>query len=271
VSTDIHLWPVASIGDAARLEALARSVFGHGQRPDGWFTRKLHRECVVHSRSIVVSRSRDPGDAAGWVGYGLLGRPPSLGTTARTAGIGLDAAWRGRGLGQRLVHGLITQARHDDADALLIPSSTDARLFYERCGLKPAEVTHTLLAFGRGASIDPTVEPWDAATPGPMRSGWFREAWEHTDARSTARVRGGRDRFDVSFEGTAHVAMRWTSIDGSPDGPQAWLQTVPAGTPALLHELPADAPVLRRLLDADWTVVQTTIAMRTAWANSTAG
>lgn len=267
----VHLWPVASIGTPARLEPLARAVFGDGQRPRGWFERKLAREWVVPGRSLVVSRSTDASDADAWIGYGLLGRPPSLGSTARTAGIGLVPASRGRGIGRRLVQGLLAQAHHDGATAALVPASTATREFYERCGLVPRGVTHTLLAFGRGTAVPPVDEPWDAATPGPTRSGWFREAWEQTRARTTTRVRGGRDRFDVSFEGTAHVAMRWTSADGAPDGARAWLWTVPAGAPALLHEVPADAPVLAALLDAGWAVVQTTIAMRASWTKSTAG
>lgn len=267
----VHLLPVASIGTPERLEPLARAVFGDGQRPHGWFERKLARECVVPDRSLVVSRSPDANDADAWVGYGLLGQPPSLGSTARTAGIGLKPASRGRGIGRRLVRGLLEQARLAGTDGLVIPASTAARAFYERCGLAPRGVTHTLLAFGRGSATPTIDESWDATTPGPTQSGWFREAWEHTLARTTTRVRGGRDRFDVSFEGTAHVAMRWTSADGLPEGPRDWLQTVPTGAPALLHEVPADAPFLSGLLDEAWTVVQTTVAMRASWANSTAG
>ena len=259
------------MGEPSRLEPLARAVFGDGQRPDGWFARKLWRECVVPDRSLVASRSVDPEETDAWLGYGLLGRPPSLGTTARTAGIGLRADWRGRGVGRDLVRGLLAQARLDGADSMLIPASDEARGFYQRCGLEPGAVTHTLLAFGRGTAAAHVDESWDAPSPGPRRSGWFREAWERTLPRTTTRVRDGRDRFDVSFEGTAHVAMRWTSADGMPEGPGAWLHTVPTGAPALLHEVPADAPFLSGLLNADWTVVQTTTAMQAAWAKSTAG
>jgi GNAT superfamily N-acetyltransferase len=267
----VHLLPVASIGATERLEPLARAVFGEGQRPRGWFDRKLARECVVPDRSLVVSLSPDAKDAKTWIGYGLLGQPPSLGSTARTAGIGLKPSSRGQGIGQRLVRGLLEQARRGGADGVVIPASTGSRAFYERCGLLPREVTHTLLAFGRGTATPNVDESWDSATPGPAQSGWFREAWEQTRTRTTTRVRDGRDRFDVSFEGTAHVAMRWTSADGLPDGPRDWLRTVPTGAPALLHEVPADAPFLSGLLEDGWTVVQTTIAMRASWANSTAG
>ena len=255
----------------ARLEPLARAVFGQGQRPQGWFARKLHRECVDGPRSQLLTRSADPRDPEAWVGYALLGQPPSLAPVLRTAGIGLLPSWRGRGLGQALVAALIDTARHGGAAALHIPSSVVAQPFYRRCGLRPRDSTLTLLAFGRGpASSLPPPEPWAHDPPGPQRSGWLREAWERTEPqqRGTWRLCEGRHRLDVSMEGSAQVAMRWTSTEPDTTGIDAWLDRVATGAPALLHGLPERACVHADLEERGWTVVQRTITMEARWPAS---
>ncbi len=268
---DIRQVPVEDVGDPTLLEPLARAVFGEGQRPPGWFARKLSRECVLPARSILLTQSTDATDPAAWVGYGLVGRPTSLGSVARTAGIGLVPAWRKRGLGASLVAGLQDAARDDGANGLLIPASPDAVAFYTRCGLSPHNTTHTLWATGVGeTSVWATPESWESPCPGPARSGWFAEAWERTPQtrRHTLRLRDGADRFDVSMEGSAQLAVRWTSSDGAAEGPRAWLRALSAGTPALLHEIPASAPELPGLLEGGWSVAQTTISMVRMWVST---
>lgn len=267
-TADIRHVPVERVGDPTRLEPLARAIFGEGQRPPGWFAQKLRRECVLPARSILLTQSRDATDPDAWVGYGLLGRPPSLGAWARTAGIGLIPAWRGRGFGTALVEGLQDAARRDGAQGLLIPASPDAVPFYARCGLSQRSTTHTLWATGVGnEAAAQSPEPWDSPCPGPMRSGWFAEAWERTSpaVRHTLRLRGGAERFDVSMEGSAHLALRWTSIEGGTAGPSAWLRAMSPGTPALLHDIAAAAPELPALLEGGWSVAQTTITMLRTW------
>ncbi|MGH1342188.1 MAG: GNAT family N-acetyltransferase [Nannocystales bacterium] len=270
---DVRLVPVDRVGEPTRLEPLARAIFGEGQRPAGWFAQKLHRECVVPSRSLLLTQSRDETDPGAWIGYGLLGRPTSWEPLARTVGIGLIPAWRRRGLGVSLLEGLQDAARADGAEGLLIPASPDAVPFYARCGFFEHRTTHTLWATGVGIEARAeSPEPWDSPCPGSVRSGWFAEAWERTPQarRSTLRLREGTDRFDVSMEGSAHLAMRWTSVDGSAAGPTAWLRSMSTGTPALLHDIAASAPELSRLLEHGWSYAQTTISMLRTW-DSTRG
>lgn len=271
-TAEIRFVTVDSVGDPSQLEPLARAVFGEEQRPRDWFAKKLGRECVVPTRSLLLTQSLDAKDAAAWVGYGLLGRPPSLGPLARTAGIGLIPGWRGRGLGARLVEELRSAAQQEGAQGLLIPASPGAVAFYERCGLTAHRTTHTLWASGVGddATPAPSPEPWDGPCPGPIRSGWFAEAWERTPPRGrhTLRLCGGTERFDVSMEGSAQLAMRWTSQDGGTAGPSAWLRTMGSGTAALLHDLPASAPELPALLARGWSVAQTTVTMLRRWSQA---
>ncbi|MBV1858703.1 MAG: GNAT family N-acetyltransferase [Nannocystaceae bacterium] len=270
-TADIRIVPVERVGDATRLEPLARAIFGEGQRPRGWFSQKLTRECVSPSRSILLTQSRDASDPAAWVGYGLLGRPPSLGPLARTAGIGLIPTWRRRGLGLHLLEGLQDAARDDGAQGLLIPASPGTVPFYARCGLSRHHTAHTLWATGTGKeTVSGAPEPWESPCPGPLRSGWFAETWERTASRrrQTLRLRGGTERFDVSIEGNAQLAVRWTSEAGGADGPSAWLLAVAHGTPALLHDIDACAPELPLLLERGWSVAQTTITMLRAWSST---
>ncbi len=263
-TAEVRIVSAGAVGDLAELEPLARAVFGQGQRAQGWFAQKLRRECVQLEPSQLVTRSTDSADPEAWIGYGLLGRPPSLGLTARTAGVGLKTRWRGVGLGRRLVGALRDAAADGGARSMLVPASEASAPFYARCGLHPTQTSKTLLAFGTGrAGPRRRAAAWDDPCPGPARSAWLREAWERTapERTYTVRLRDGRDRFDVSIEGSAHVAMRWTSADGDPQGPSAWLQTVPNGVPALLHEMPVNAPALPGLRQWGWDVVQISIAM----------
>lgn len=263
-TADIAVVPAAVVGDIVRLEPLARAVFGDGQRSPGWFALKLARECVIPEHSRLLTRSADATDPDAWVGYGLLGRPPSLGTLARTAGIGLLPGHRGQGLGKRLLDALVDSAARTGASALRVPSSPAAQGFYSRCGLQPAHTTHTLLAFG--CANTPTLhaaERWDSPCPGPVAAAWFREGWERTPTHRRHTVRTPGNRFDVSMEGSAHVAMRWTSEAATPDSARSWLRRVPAGTPALLHAVRAEDAVSAALVADGWTRVQTTVAMQT--------
>lgn len=267
-TAEVRLVPANAVSDLRRLESLARAVFGDGQRPPGWFERKLHRECVSASHSWLLTTAAQADDARGWVGYGLLGTPPSLAPIARTAGIGLLAPWRGRGEGRRLVDALRDAAAAAGSTGLRIPASPHSAPFYTRCGLQALDPTLTLLAFGTGHHDASPALAWDAPLPGPVQSAWLREGWERAPHPFTVEVRDGHDRFDVSMEGSAHVAMRWASSDGSPDAPQAWLERVPRGAPALLHEVPAGAPFVQTLLERGWTVVQRTITMQATWAST---
>ncbi|MEM6295623.1 MAG: GNAT family N-acetyltransferase [Myxococcota bacterium] len=264
---EVRVVSAAAIGDLNRLEPLARAVFGEGRRAPQWFHRKLYRECVAADASVLLTRADDPRDDAGWVGYGLLGWPPSLAPVARTAGIGLIPGERGRGLGRRLVTALCDAARNGGATAIHIPAPPDRVSFYARCGLQAADPTVTLLSFGLHDDSRPhRVEDWQSPTPGPIVIEWLADAWQRTPAhaRYTWRTNDGAHRFDVSIEGRAHVVQRWTAAPGADvlAGTEAWRRAVPSGAPALLQDLPAVSSITGSLETAGWARVQTTVMMR---------
>ena len=76
---DITLIPGRDVGELTRLQPLAERAFGGGDRPDGWFSRKLLREAIDPDLTVVaVDRSLPavgPGDPSPWCGYLLVGRP----------------------------------------------------------------------------------------------------------------------------------------------------------------------------------------------------
>ncbi len=270
---DVRIVSAACIGDLNRLEPLVRAVFGEGRRAQGWFGRKLHRECVVPDGSVVLTHADDPCDDAGWIGYGLLGLPPSLEGIARTAGIGLRPEVRGRGHGRRIVDALGRAAQRWGARTLRIPAPPERVRFYGRCGLYEADRVVTLLAFGR-ADAPPArrAEDWNASTPGPRVSAWLAEAWQRTPEhiRYTWRTVDGAHRFDVSIEGRAHVVQRWTANAHADPlaGAEAWRAAVPIAAPALLHDVPAVSSVTDKLETDGWVRVQTSVMMQRHFAST---
>ncbi len=282
-TAEVNIVPATEVADLRALEPLAREVFGAGQRAPRWFARKLHRECVCPATSRLVVRAGLPAsDPKAWLGYGLVGLPPSL-RAARTAGIGLIPEARGRGLGTRLVRSLIEAATGASASALRVPAPPDRVAFYTRAGLRTRRRAHTWLAFGRGSTPPMSASaptPWGSSSgppgpgaagqSGPDKSAWFAEAWERTPAHQRYTVDWSdaldtRHQLDVSIEGTAHLVQRWRSGANASDavrGLETWLDALPAGTPALLHHVDAVSSVTEHLRAAHWVVVQTTVQMQ---------
>ena len=104
---------VAELGAPVRLAALAESIFGARNRPSGWFARKLKRECVdPRLSSLALTADRDPTDPTSWLGYVLVGTPSSLGGAARTAGTGVLASARRRGIASALIEAAADNVRN---------------------------------------------------------------------------------------------------------------------------------------------------------------
>lgn len=272
-TAEIGLVSTSALGDLAQLEPLAREIFGTGQRPRGWFARKLHREVVSPRASrLVVAPAHAPGDPAGWLGYGLLGLPPSLEGVARTAGIGLRGVARGHGWGAQLLTALMTAAHEHGRDTLEVPASLDSVGFYRRIGLREHDRHGTWLAFGRGRKEpDPPAnrhapQPWSTSPTGAIVASWLAEAWDRTPASARYRWANNQKTLNVSVEGVAHLVHRWASVGPASlavPGLDRWLEHLPNGTPALLSNVPHSAAELARALeDAGWVCVQQSVAMR---------
>lgn len=256
----------AAVGSLVRLEPLARRIFGDGDRPRGWFERKLDRECVDANLSRLVHRDdAEPDDPDGWLGYALVGCPPSLPGTARTAGIGLVPHARARGLGRALVEALIAAAHESGADRLLVPSELRVAPFYARLGFRERQRVQTLLHFGRHpttTAIDlGAPSAWDDHAGGIVVGTWLREAWERTDPASRGTARIGGTTFHLAQEGVALVCHRCVVDEAlAPDDAAATFDAlrdrVRDGTPLIVVHGDAVSSVTAALRSRGWTSVQ---------------
>lgn len=267
------LRPADDLAELLALEPVARGIFGEGDRPAGWFARKLRRERVDPRLTVLACRRDDP---ARVVGYALLGAPPSLPGVARCAGLGLLPAARGAGLGRRLVD---VARRHAAAAGLRevhVLADTISRPFYAALGFADRVDARTLLAHAHGppAAPLPPPRPWDPPRMRPV-AGWLREAWEGTDdpLRTTLALalRGERHALaHVSREGRAFLVQRLLLADDAAPGDAALAADrlrvqLPAGAPVLLYGV-ADPPLVDSLQRRGWSIAQasTVMAMATA-------
>lgn len=261
-----RLVPASELRDPGRLEGLARRVFGDGDRPAGWFQRKLRRERVdLRLSPVAVEASADPHDPAAWLGYVLVGAPASLGGTVRTAGTGVVAAARGRGLGGRLLAAAAELAAAAGHRRMELLAAADVAPFYRRHGFTTVTETVTVLAFARGQGPRPgPASRWRALAAGEHAPvAWLPEAWEGTDAElrhgltwttSAGPVEGWLSREGVAWLVQRLVAPRSLALPGLA---AALLERLPAGDPVLLPLLPAGAPTTHALMGAaGFTAVQ---------------
>jgi hypothetical protein len=261
---------------AARLQPLAESIFGAGDRRPDWLARKLFRECVDVDLSRLAIAGDDPDDASAWLGYVLVGTPPSLRPAARTAGTGVVAYARGAGLGRALVESALAGvAARDDLDSLEILAEQGRETFYSRLGFVPVQSLATLLAFGRGevALQLPPAAPWDDGTPATDVQAFLAEAWSRTPAseRGTFELATphGRVTLHVCREGVA-LAIHRTRVDAPLEcvntaasaAYDAFLDAIPDGTPALLVGIDRVSSVTRSLDASGWIVVQRATLVR---------
>ncbi|MEX1367838.1 MAG: GNAT family N-acetyltransferase [Nannocystaceae bacterium] len=261
-----------ALPDLGVLEPLARRVFGRGDRPAGWFRRKLRREQVRAELSALAVRAEaGVEDPEGWLGYVLVGTPASLGDAARTSGTGVVPAARGRAIASRLLDA-VARACHD-AGYRRLQLLAEARLvpFYRRRGFDAGRPTVTALGFAtgdvRGRDRDREVLgpalPWRPLEPGEhTRVAWLPEAWAGTEAharRTCAWTDAGTQVTAwISREGQAWLVQRLVSRGPGTLATIAagLLDRLPRAAPVLLPLLPADDPQTRALLDDRFVAAQ---------------
>lgn len=262
MAPDFDIVPLAGLGDPRTLEPLVRRVFGDGDRPRGWFARKLRRECVDPALSLVAHQRGTPGARLGYV---LVGRPPSRHPTARTAGTGVVPDARGRGIATALLTAAVRRSRDAGLVGLELHADRRAAAFYPRHGFVARHSTVTALRFGDGDGPPPGARLDDRpSTPSPGQIRWVHwsiEAWGGTPAEH---------RFVVHIAGAAGAVTAWLSREG-----RAWLvqsMVAPANVPlsvaanAIAHRIPSGDPLLlaarpdddatATLFDAGWTAAQ---------------
>ncbi len=258
--------PLSQLGDPLRLEPLARRIFGDGDRPAGWFGRKLRREWVDAALSPVAMPADTTDDDLGAaLGYVLVGTPLSRGDAVRTAGTGVDPRARGTGLGARLLDAAAQWVAQAGYQRIELLADEAVRSFYEHRGFSRVRATVTTLAFGRCEDDDRLcrASPW--RTPQPHEHApvtWLPETWDGTEPAARAGLRweesAGTVHAWLSREGTAWLVQHLVApVDLSLTVlAAALLERLPAGAPVLLPLLPADDAATAQLLESEWSAIQ---------------
>ncbi len=251
------------------LQPLAEAVFGAGERAATWFTRKLAREAVDPTLSILAF---GPGDIP--VAYLLICREPDD-PTAYSSGLGVLPAHRGRGLARALLTRAAEVLPPAGMRRLQMTSEPTQRAFYERLGFLAGPTQHTLQCIAHGPGLDLRAHPprpWPL--PGRQVAGWREGTWSRTPSDDAATLSlAGHAWAHVSREGHALVVHRLCITDDTPS-------TIAAQTHAALDELrdrvARSTPLLLLGCDAvscvtaswlqtgPWQVVQTGVAMQLA-------
>lgn len=260
---------VAEVGEPVRLAALAESIFGARDRPPGWFARKLKRECVDPTlSSLALNMDTDPTDPASWLGYVLVGTPGSLGGAARTAGTGVLASARRRGIASALIEAAVDNVRNVGKPQLQLLAEPDLARFYLRRGFAVAQQLVTLVRPSQGPSpqLPPDGIAWDALPvdcapetnkPWLTVAQWLPEAWNRTEAALRHTLVAGSVRAHISREGCALLVHRLLDADNAPAQAAAHvLERLPAGRPVILPMLTEVSPVTDALLRSGWHPMQ---------------
>jgi GNAT superfamily N-acetyltransferase len=252
------------LGSLARLEPLARRVFGDGRRVSGWFDRKLRRESVDAALSRVAIAGPKTDDPGAWIGYVLVGTPSSLRPAARTAGTGVVERWRGRGVGTRLLQDVARACAAAGHPSLELLAEEDRIPFYQRAGFELRRRCVTVEGRGRGAST--ALAPpgaWDR--PGLVElAAWLPETWagtpEHERASVTVEHQGVSACAHVTREGHAWVAHRVLASTATPSRAAAavsgLLSCFGNDTPVMLFGLDPVSSITDELWLRGWRAAQ---------------
>lgn len=255
------------IGPLRRLETLVRAVFGDGDRAEGWFPRKLERECVDPRLSqVLTTRPESPDDDSAWCGFALVGTPPSLRGVARTCGVGVAPGFRGRGLGTQLLEAVFAACREAGFSQVRTDAALDAVPFYRGHGYRTHAAISTWLGFGRGvASASCESGTHDHQPERRMLSSWLEEGWARTPEaqrwRETWPTDDGPLEGWLSQEGRAIACHRLGAPAGSTAnswlrGLEAFATRAPERTPLLLLGVDVDGALAAALASSSWSEVQ---------------
>jgi GNAT superfamily N-acetyltransferase len=249
----------------AGLEPLFEETHGGGARNPGWLPIKLKRECVDLNASCVVRTVATDASEPMWLGFALVGTPPSLAPCARMSGMGVVPLYRGRGLARRmLAHIQCTlPATHYELRCLSEPRN---RNMYTHLGFRESHNIATLLHFGAGS--DTALRDPNDASPGSgeVISQWLDETWTHSPAASKQVWETDDGRAYLTQEGCSLLVHRFELANTSEiergalvlDGLRL---SVKQGTPVLVYGWPDDPDALRSVDLRGWQVAQRACVM----------
>jgi GNAT superfamily N-acetyltransferase len=260
----VRIVPLGAIGAPSRLQPLVESIFGGARKP-GWFDRKVVRECVDPTLSRVATTG-DADDPRHWIGYVLVGNPPSRWPVARTAGTGVRADHRGAGVARALLDAAAAACCDAGACALELWAERSLESFYAGSGFEVTRRITTLVARGRSwGPPRPGPGAWDdAPSPAIEVHAWLREAWEHTPERGVLRL----DAPDAALHVTAEHdgwAIHRTQVARLDDAARAFdgaRDRLPQGDAVFAVALPEVSSITPRLRALGWLDAQRATIVR---------
>jgi predicted N-acetyltransferase YhbS len=253
---EVEIVPARDVGELADLKPVAETIFGPGDRPAGWFERKLSREAVDPDLSVVATIAGRP------YGYVLVGRPYAQ--TARTAGVGVAPELRGRGIGRALLETAGKRAKSAGFSALRSLAEPERQSFYEAAGFVVRRTNHSLLNFSTGDAREgaPPLDWDDLGDCIHEVCAWMKVAWHRTPqpSRFTLRVEDAAVAH-VSVEGDAFLVQRLTvkpqRRNEANEILTRLLASLPAPKPVLLYGCNVVSSITQSLIGAGWSVAQT--------------
>lgn len=247
------------------LTRLAESIFGRGDRAPGWLARKLAREGVDRDLSVLAVAAGAPEHVPEDMlfGYFLIGQDPGD-PVAHSAGLGVLAPLRRRGLGGRMIDAAAARLRRGGHPALRVLAEPALEPFYRRHGLRVVARRLTLLARGtasisceqhdRDLARHPPL-PW-SAPPTPTDAlevcAWRPGAWARTPSGAATLELSPGAWAHVSREGRALLVQRLVvAAGGDPQAAvAALLARTPATMPLILYGLDPVSSITAELLRA---------------------
>lgn len=249
----------------AGLEPLFEQTHGSAPRNSGWLPIKLKRECVDLNASCVVRTVATSERAPTWLGFALVGTPPSLAPCARMSGMGVVPRYRGRGLARRMLAHIqrTLPATHYRLRCLSEPHN---RSMYTHLGFQASHHIATLLHFGAGddTSLTPPQEVRHAH--GEVISQWLDETWAHSPVESRRVWETEEGRAYLTHEGCSLLVHRFELADSSELERGALIldqlrANVRRNTPVLVYGWPDDPDALRAVDRRGWQVAQRACVM----------
>lgn len=260
----------SEVGGAARLQSLALRIFGAGDRPRGWWARKLAAGRIDDGLTrVAVQGDADPRAPRSWLGYVLAGTPTDAAPFVRTSGVGVLASARGEGVAGRLLDAVAQASAAAGHAGTEVVAAPQLRGWYARHGFTPVAERWTLQTCGtsraRPLAVAPIAPPPAELDDRRVVTG-SAEAWAAAaDPTSFEDAVAGRLWLSrVGPDAAAWIVHGWIRRPEVPAAvaAQALRDRIPTDDALLVPLAPAVSWITANVVPAPFRVVQRGLVVR---------